>query len=455
MLSGLMRTKDRSRGHGGIAPPVFPDPSSLILWHDTAAGHVTTPGGSVTALLDQSTSASNATQATVASEPVHSSAAFGAFPGITFDGSNDYLIQALSAPSGAKTIGISFKLTSTPAGSTFTSLMRLKTAGGNFFELLAMNFGGYLPLSFLADFPQTGAVASGVQATLDTNPHRLIVAYNGGANNAITSYQCWLDGNPLTVAASSTVNAAGGTSAGCIMGRGTASAFEGQATPGVFFRGAVYSKAIAPADIKRLDQWLSNGCQSSPGWTKQVVCAGNSLTFGYPLNGDSQSYPGVMRANLTPTAWAVTNLGINGQTTPQMITAFPSTTGPLYNAARAKNVIVVWEGGNDILGGATARQAADHLWTYCDAAKAAGFYVIVLTIPKRADLTGASDTARAAANAFIVAEYATHANALADVAADAAFSNTGNPDYQADGVHYTAAGYAVVEGYVRPLVLAA
>lgn len=447
------RDRSRARSAGAGAPAFTPDRNGLILWHESGAPYVTTPGGAVSQKNDRSVSASNATQGTAGNRPAHSLTSAAGRPGITYDGTDDYLAQPLSMPAGAKSVGVAFDLTATPGGSTFKSLIRLK-GGTLHFELLVFNFATYQNVTFFSDYVAAGGVASGIGPTLDTNPHTVIVVYNGGSPTAQASYACYLDGNPWPVVASNTVNAHA-TAIGTLGGRANGSGFEGQAAPVIMPREVVYSRALAQYEVIRAHEYLGRAFAAAATWTPQVVCDGNSLTVGFP-GTEANSYPGQLRTSLGgPGAWGVWNLGVNGQTTADMIADFGTQVAPLYNGARSKNVLVAFEVGNDLLGNATARDAVDRLWAYCDLARAAGFYVIACNVPKRSDLAGAKETARAAANVLIAAEYASHAGALANLADRAEFSNTADGTYYTDGVHYTTAGYGVVRDVVLPLVQAA
>jgi len=182
-----------------------------------------------------------------------------------------------------------------------------------------------------------------------------------------------------------------------------------------------------------------------------VVFDGNSLTFGTP-NGNTESYPHQMMYAVR-SGWDWYNFGVAGQTTTQMSTDFDAQILPLFNATRSKQFLCAWEIGNQLIAiGAT--QAHTNFKAYCDHARAvlpAGTKIIVANIPPR--ITSGFNTARATVNALIAANWATYADALVDLASDATIgqdSSTSNATYyQADQIHMTAAGYAIVAGLFK------
>jgi hypothetical protein len=98
-------------------------------------------------------------------------------------------------------------------------------------------------------------------------------------------------------------------------------------------------------------------------------------------------------------------------------------------------------------GNQSAATTLSRLWTYCDALRTAGFRVQVASCLPRSDAAAPGDfnTKRATLNASIVSEWASHANALCDIAADARVGDDGDSDvttyYDADKVHLNVAGH--------------
>jgi len=161
---------------------------------------------------------------------------------------------------------------------------------------------------------------------------------------------------------------------------------------------------------------------------------------------------------LLPADLDMKNLGVGGQTTQMMAADAATEVDPLYDAARPANVLVAWEGTNDLILGAApsydAPEAYRHLAAYCKARQRAGFQVVICTVLPRGR-SAAFYEARNALNAELRAHWTSFADALADVAADKTIGAGGaeaDKRYYRDTVHLTAAGYAIVARVVADAV---
>jgi len=181
-----------------------------------------------------------------------------------------------------------------------------------------------------------------------------------------------------------------------------------------------------------------------------VVFDGNSMTAE-----DISIYPATALAQLTG-VWYSYNVGVSGQTTIQMIEDGVAQIDSYYSSYK-NAVVVCWEGTNDIKLGASATDAYNNLVTYCQARQAAGFKVVILTILPRSDAGTPVDfnTSRATVNTNIRNNYATFADAVADVAANTDIGEDGdseNATYYTDKVHLKTAGYNIVAGIVAATI---
>lgn len=177
-----------------------------------------------------------------------------------------------------------------------------------------------------------------------------------------------------------------------------------------------------------------------------IVFDGNSHTQESP-----GCYPTQMMA-LMPGQWAFRNFGVGGQTSTDMSADAATQIDPLLNDGRPLHILVAWEIANDYHVSFAQRMA--NFWAYCDARKAAGWQVVVLTLIASA---GVPEEDRTPINAAVRADWADHADALADVALDPRIGAAGaeyNPTYYVDPwVHMIAAGKAIVAGIVEPVVM--
>lgn len=165
--------------------------------------------------------------------------------------------------------------------------------------------------------------------------------------------------------------------------------------------------------------------------------------------GDSQSYdpnyPAQVSAHLSAPAVRA-NVSTGGQTLAQMITDGPTQVDALFRSANMHNVCVIWGGTNDMFFGASGATAYSRIVTYCQARRAAGFGVVVLTALPRSDsgTPGGYEAERLAFNASVRSNWATFADALSDIALDSRIGDAGDETnatyFQGDLVHLNSTG---------------
>lgn len=195
------------------------------------------------------------------------------------------------------------------------------------------------------------------------------------------------------------------------------------------------------------------------GWwqTGTVVCwTGDSLHAGY---GASTA---ALPAALMDADWYgtvdVPNIAVPGQgvihsnsgVSDTLATTDKAKLDPLL-AGRGTAILVVLCGTNDIANTEGSAAILAGLWDYCDDRRAEGWLVVVGTLLDRGDLAGDQTTfnaTRAAVNAGIVADWADHADGLADYAANAHLGTVGasaNATYfLGDTVHLTDTGQGLL-----------
>jgi len=189
-----------------------------------------------------------------------------------------------------------------------------------------------------------------------------------------------------------------------------------------------------------------------------VCCDGNSLTYGTGASDPAtESYPAQLAA-LQP-GWTVKNFGAPSNTTAQRATAAPTEIDTYYGDGRPKNVAVLWEITNDLYFGGVVADAITRYVSWCQGRQAAGYSVVAATVLPRSDAgtPGSFEADRQTANTYIRANWASFADALADVAADTRIGDAGDEldttYYNADKVHLNATGYGVVAGIIQTAVL--
>ena len=105
-----------------------------------------------------------------------------------------------------------------------------------------------------------------------------------------------------------------------------------------------------------------------------IVIDGNSLSIA--VNG--------VPAYASFLGMPTTNVARGGQSTRDMLAQFDDVTAAFRQDRR--NVLVAWEGTNDLYFGATVDEAVAHLLEYRRRAQAAGWEVLMLTILPRASV---------------------------------------------------------------------
>lgn len=187
--------------------------------------------------------------------------------------------------------------------------------------------------------------------------------------------------------------------------------------------------------------------------TAPLIChVGDSLTLGNSATRPEYTYP----AQMLPTVpHARLNQGVGSSVIGDAVTA-AAEVDAAYDATR-RCICVVWHGTNDIALGETGADTHVELAAYCAARRAAGWRVVVGTLPAvdYAGITPAIQAEYAAYRALIQANHATYSDGWVDIQADARMADASNTTYRsADRVHFTDAGFAVVASLFGPTVQA-
>lgn len=194
-------------------------------------------------------------------------------------------------------------------------------------------------------------------------------------------------------------------------------------------------------------------------WTGRVAFAGDSQTYGTALADPVLDCYPQQCLQLLGGGWHGTNSGYPSTQVSAMITDAPTNLDPYIDATNyTKNVCVLLGGTNDLYFGADAATTITRISDFCAARQLAGWKVVVCTILPRSDgsTPGSFEADRQTVNASIRANWATYADAIADIADDARIGEDNdeqNATYYADLVHMTPAGYAIVAGIVKDAIL--
>lgn len=222
---------------------------------------------------------------------------------------------------------------------------------------------------------------------------------------------------------------------------------------------AMAQKAIADDDHFNIVDYLCTQYGFTSGiYTtrkKMVIFDGNSLTTSYNATAGN-TYPERALALLGST-YAGRNVALGGANTAVQAAKARYNIDSHYSTVRAANIAVLWEITNDLKTNLNAADAITRYVAWCQGRRALGFKVVALTVLPRklSDVYAAFEADRQTCNAYLRANWASFADALADVAADTRIGDAGdelNPMYYSDGVHLNNAGYAIIADYVVPAV---
>lgn len=186
----------------------------------------------------------------------------------------------------------------------------------------------------------------------------------------------------------------------------------------------------------------------------QVICDGDSITAGYSSN--TSPWPAQLES-LMGGDWRHQNLGVVAQTIVSMASDATTQVNVMFNPNLSSNIVCAFGGTNDLFFGATVATLQTNYQNYCAARQSAGFEVVAFTILPRSEggVPGTFEADRQTFNTWLRANYATFADALADVAADTTIGDSGdelNTTYYQDRVHPTNAGAAIIAGIAQTAI---
>jgi lysophospholipase L1-like esterase len=200
--------------------------------------------------------------------------------------------------------------------------------------------------------------------------------------------------------------------------------------------------------IKAIISILSSGAQTTPVLldltNASIIADGNSYVHG---NGYTPFATYIMQQlPFTTNGATMQNFGVGGQTTPQMLADQSSQVLSQYVSGKA-NILLVFEGGNDIHFNGSVANAVQNMKTYCLNARAAGFKVITSTnIPRNQPQGTAYGDTNASYNVKLV-EFnngliadSSFYDALIRPELETVFSTYTAGGYDADGIHPNATG---------------
>jgi lysophospholipase L1-like esterase len=223
------------------------------------------------------------------------------------------------------------------------------------------------------------------------------------------------------------------------------------------------NRAISDEESGRLMTWMHDQPipDAYPVTKPLVAIVGDSIANGDQVPG-WKSWGFRMLDDLAQTHPDVQllNDAFNGSGIPTVKNStYSDDVLPWYSADRAKNILIVAAGTNDLLNGtALVPDILDRYYGLIQAARATGWKTVACTVLPRADAADGPtgfEPARIAFNADLRA-HASNYDALADVAAITGMGAAGDAAnttyYTADKIHPNPAGHALMEPVYRAAV---
>ncbi len=155
-----------------------------------------------------------------------------------------------------------------------------------------------------------------------------------------------------------------------------------------------------------------------------ILAFGDSLTVGVGANR-SDSYPSVLQ-HLT--GRQVINAGISGETTSEGVKRLPKVL-----ADTEPELLILLEGGNDILRNHNQMQTKKHLATMIEYAQNQGVQVVLIAVPEKNLFSEQAPLYRELADEYQVV-------LIDDMISDLLRT----PSYKSDSIHLNARGYRVM-----------
>lgn len=212
----------------------------------------------------------------------------------------------------------------------------------------------------------------------------------------------------------------------------------------------VYDHQVTDTEAKSVINFMQVSLAVQTG--SQLNTQGDSITFGLGLQV-AQNYPNQIYTNILPSKYMyLTNVGVNGDTTGQMLARIQSAALNNYNSG-VNNVCTFMGGRNDLTEFVSFATTTANIASYASQCKVQGWKFIMFTVLISTFETGtpANMPAWTALNNWILAN-SIGADAVIDVTQIAQSQDPSNLTYYQDGKHPTAALDALIGTYSYPTI---
>jgi len=173
----------------------------------------------------------------------------------------------------------------------------------------------------------------------------------------------------------------------------------------------------------------------SPLTADSVILAyGDSLTYGYGVNSETESYPAVL-SQLT--GLKVVNKGISGEISKDGLTRLPAVLAEVN-----PNLVILCHGGNDLIRGLGKQQLKSNLEKMIQLIQSTGAEVMLVAVPNFSLMLSVPELYPQVAEAYNV-----------PIQLDIIRSIETSPKLKSDQIHPNAAGYKLMAETFNELLL--
>lgn len=227
----------------------------------------------------------------------------------------------------------------------------------------------------------------------------------------------------------------------------------------------LYNAAHSDADFAAMISHLAGLYLGEPSPTSgttgagdiNVLCDGNSLTAG--SGAETAGYPAQLET-LLGAGWSVSQIGVGGQMTGSMLMDADTQADALYDASASQNILIAWEGTNDLYNGLSPGQSARRMRDYVLRRRHAGWQkVYTMAVLSRSDPSTPAtfNTSRATYNSTLATTHG--GTAVVRLDQDSRIGDDGDeqnsPPFAEDLVHMLDEGYGYVAEDVYAILTAA
>jgi len=218
------------------------------------------------------------------------------------------------------------------------------------------------------------------------------------------------------------------------------------------------SRAVSDVEALQMAQWMESQGTSVAYPTTQRLFAvqGDSIARNVPGTVNYSAWAWLALQNIKASAYPDCEI-FNGAASGAGAAGVINSAAPYYSAQRARNVMVIAVGTNDLAGGSSAAATLTTILAQYDAAASSGWLPLIATVLDRTGALSVSQAAFDAARASLNASILSSGRSVIDMTGVSGVSANGasaGANFIGDGVHPGTSGHALMEPVYRAAMLA-